>query len=38
MSGHEDKILSVDWSVAEYMVSGGSDSTVKIYKHTSASS
>ena len=34
MGGHEDKILSVDWSMPQYMLSGGADNHLKIFKYT----
>ena len=33
MEGHEDKILAVDWSMPQYMLSGGADNHLKIFKH-----
>lgn len=30
--GHSDKVLDVDWSNPKYLVSGGSDNTVRIFK------
>ncbi|XP_035206556.1 ribosome biogenesis protein WDR12 homolog [Stegodyphus dumicola] len=32
ISGHEDKIFAVDWSVKDYIVSGGADNYIKLYK------
>lgn len=32
MSGHHDKVLAVDWSNPEYIVSGSADNQVKIFK------
>ncbi|XP_071040078.1 ribosome biogenesis protein WDR12 homolog [Parasteatoda tepidariorum] len=32
ISGHEDKIFSVDWSLKNYIISGGADNHVKLYK------
>lgn len=32
MTGHEDKVLSVDWSLQRYMISGGADCHMKIYE------
>ncbi|XP_054712437.1 ribosome biogenesis protein WDR12 homolog [Uloborus diversus] len=32
ISGHEDKVLSVDWSSKDLIVSGGADNHVKLYK------
>ena len=33
MSGHEDKVLTVDWSMPQYMLSGGADNHLKIFKY-----
>lgn len=30
--GHEDKVLCSDWSLAKYMISGGADNTLRIFK------
>jgi ribosome biogenesis protein len=30
--GHEDKVLAVDWSNPKYMLSGGSDNSLRIFK------
>ncbi|XP_046678614.1 ribosome biogenesis protein WDR12 homolog [Homalodisca vitripennis] len=30
--GHEDKVLCSDWSVAKYMMSGGADNTLRVFK------
>lgn len=30
--GHEDKVHDCDWSNPRYMVSGGADNTVRIFK------
>ncbi|KAG7208945.1 hypothetical protein KM043_015121 [Ampulex compressa] len=32
LSGHEDKVLCCNWSNPKYMVSGGADNTVRIFK------
>lgn len=32
LSGHEDKVLSIDWSTENLIVSGGADNHVKIFK------
>lgn len=32
LSGHEDKILCCNWSNPKFMVSGGADNTVRIFK------
>ena len=37
MQGHEEKILAVDWSVPQYMLSGGADNSLKIFKYTDKS-
>ena len=33
MSGHEDKVLAVDWSVSQSMLSGAADNTIKIFRN-----
>ena len=33
MSGHDDKVLAVDWSMPQYMLSGGADNHLKIFKY-----
>lgn len=33
LSGHDDKILCVDWSNAKFIVSGGADNCVHIFKN-----
>ncbi|ELT91178.1 hypothetical protein CAPTEDRAFT_178717 [Capitella teleta] len=33
MTGHEDKILAVDWSMPQYMLSGGADNHLKIFSY-----
>ncbi|XP_013399023.1 ribosome biogenesis protein WDR12 [Lingula anatina] len=38
MSGHEDKVLSVDWTVPDYLLSGGADNHLKVFRHTKADS
>lgn len=30
--GHEDKVMAVDWSNPKYMLSGGADNSVRIFK------
>lgn len=30
--GHEDKVMAVDWSNPKYMLSGGSDNSLRIFK------
>lgn len=32
LEGHEDKVMCCDWSNPRYMVSGGADKTVRIFK------
>ena len=32
ISGHEEKIFSVDWSLKTHIVSGSADNTIKIFK------
>ncbi|KAF7987879.1 hypothetical protein HCN44_003742 [Aphidius gifuensis] len=32
LSGHEDKVLACNWKNPKYMVSGGADNTVRIFK------
>lgn len=34
--GHEDKVHDCDWSNPKYMVSGGSDNTVRVFKSKKA--
>ncbi|XP_026463246.1 ribosome biogenesis protein WDR12 homolog [Ctenocephalides felis] len=36
LSGHEDNVLTCDWSNPKYMVSGGKDNTVRIFKSKNA--
>ncbi|KAL0267883.1 UNVERIFIED_CONTAM: hypothetical protein PYX00_010029 [Menopon gallinae] len=36
LAGHDDKILGCDWSEPKFMVSGGADNTVRIYKFKNA--
>lgn len=36
LMGHEDKVHAVDWSNPKYMVSGGSDNTVRVFKSRKA--
>lgn len=35
LSGHEDKVLCCNWSNPKFMVSGGTDNTVRIFKSKS---
>ncbi|XP_069111210.1 ribosome biogenesis protein WDR12 homolog [Argopecten irradians] len=37
MTGHEEKILTVDWSIPSLMLSGGADSHLKIYQYNASS-
>ena len=30
--GHEDKVLACDWSNPKYILSGGSDNAVRVFK------
>ncbi|RDD42588.1 Ribosome biogenesis protein WDR12-like protein [Trichoplax sp. H2] len=32
IEGHEDKVLAVDWSEPQYIVSGGADNRIQIYQ------
>ncbi|GIY64628.1 ribosome biogenesis protein WDR12 homolog [Caerostris darwini] len=32
ISGHEDKVFAVDWSLKDYIISGGADNHIKLYK------
>lgn len=32
ISGHEDKVFCVDWSLKDLIVSGGADNHMKLYK------
>lgn len=34
--GHEDKVHACDWSNPKFMVSGGSDNTVRVFKSKKA--
>jgi len=34
MCGHKDKVLCIDWSKPEVMVSGSADNTLKVFKST----
>lgn len=36
LMGHEDKVHDCDWSNPKYMISGGSDNTVRIFKSKKA--
>ena len=33
LAGHNDKVLSVDWSCPSYMVSGGADNSLNIFSY-----
>ncbi|XP_033761374.1 ribosome biogenesis protein WDR12 homolog isoform X2 [Pecten maximus] len=37
MTGHEEKILSVDWSIPSLMLSGGADNHLKVYQYNATS-
>ena len=32
LKGHEDRLLACDWSHPDYIVSGGTDNSMKIFK------
>lgn len=32
LTGHEDKVMAVDWSNPKYILSGGADNSVRIFK------
>ncbi|XP_064647933.1 ribosome biogenesis protein WDR12 homolog [Lineus longissimus] len=34
MTGHEDKIMAVDWSLPDLMLSGGADNEIKIFRYS----
>ena len=34
LKGHEERVLCVDWSMPQYMLSGGADNSLKIFRHT----
>ncbi len=34
MTGHEDKVLAVNWSLPQYMLSGGADNQLKVFKYS----
>ena len=36
MGGHEDRILTVDWSVPQLMLSGGVDNKLHIFNYSAA--
>lgn len=38
LEGHDDKVMCCDWSNPKYMVSGGADKTVRIFKYRNAPS
>lgn len=33
MTGHDEKVLAVDWSVPQYLLSGGADNHLKIFQY-----
>jgi len=37
LSGHNDKVLAVDWSVPRFMLSGAADSELKIFRSADVS-
>lgn len=37
MSGHSDKVLAVDWSTPQYMLSGAADNELKIFRSSDVS-
>jgi len=37
MSGHNDKVLSVDWSMPQIMLSGAADNELKIFRSADVS-
>ncbi|OWF40688.1 ribosome biogenesis protein wdr12-like [Mizuhopecten yessoensis] len=37
MTGHEEKILAVDWSIPSLMLSGGADGHLKVYQYNATS-
>jgi len=37
LSGHNDKVLAVDWSMPRFMLSGAADSELKIFRSDDAS-
>jgi WD40 repeat protein len=34
MTGHEEKVLAVDWSIPQYLLSGGADNHLKIFQYS----
>lgn len=36
LMGHEDKVLACDWSNPRFMVSGGQDNSVRVFKSKKA--
>lgn len=37
LTGQNDRVLAVDWSMYQYMISGGCDNAIKIFKHNDTS-
>jgi len=37
MSGHNDKVLAVDWSIPRYILSGAADNDLKIFRSANIS-
>jgi len=35
MAEHDDKILAADWSTEQFMLSGGADNQLKVFKTNS---
>jgi len=37
MSGHNDKVIAVDWSMPQFMLSGAADNELKIFRSSDLS-
>ena len=37
MSGHNDKVLAVDWSMPQFILSGAADNDLKIFRSADVS-